>query len=285
MTATTFDPAAVQAALEEMAVVKDADELDEVEELFVTGNFAGWYGSLGELYGEPDLSRIQFQGADGNALELLGHWSVERNDPAEHRPPSYLDEHLNDCGICGYLEGIAKLRQELLARPCTICGRGPEAHDFRPRREWGDEGEELLFWNDPIAWCREPWTRVPDAVVYEEGAFGHFQLSKAYRVAFVAALADGMFAVVRRTYFVAVEDDRRTLEREDIYMVCTDPDNPDGSQVQLELGTEELDADDLPLNDLSKMDEALAELAAESFAPEPGEYRTEMPHAPTFIWE
>jgi hypothetical protein len=292
------DPNAVGMALTELHTLAKAavgaEELDVVGERVNAGNFALWFGALGDWYKEPTLSKIQFSASGGMALSLLAHWSVERNDPAEHRPASYLEEHVLTCEVCLYLEKVYELRRlftvgdnggggVVVGADCPGCHRGIEFHDARPRKAWGEEGEELFFWGEPQSWCRIPWSRV-DAQVFARDAFGPHQASEAFRVCWVASLVDGLYAVVTRTYMLAVEDGERTLEREDAYYVCSDPDDPERTAVQSESGTEELDADDLPLHDHAKVRDELVSLADESFPPDPGEFQTEMPHAPTFIW-
>lgn len=291
------DPNAVGIALTELhALAKAAvgQELNTFSEQVNAGNFAFWFGALGDWYKEPTLSRIQFSATGGVALALLAHWSIERNDPADHRPGSYLEDHIPNCEACLYLERAYELRRlfmvgtteagtAVMGADCPRCHRGIEFHDVRPRREWSEDGEELFFWDEPQPWCRVPWSRA-DALVFARDAFGPYQASEAFRVSWVASLVDGLYAVVTRTYMVSVEDGKRALEREDAYYVCSDPDDPVGSAVQCETGIDELDADDLPLYDDAKMRDELIKLADDSYAPEPGEFQTELPHTPTFIW-
>jgi hypothetical protein len=287
---TTIDPQEVTAALQEL--IEDArqekDDRDGDEELIDAGTFAGWYGSLGDWWQDLALTRIQTMAPVGVAVGDLGHWSIERDDDEDTRPSGFED-HQGDCPICVYLEGVLDIHKALLDKPCPDCRRGPDGHHYRPTVDYEGDGTELLLWGEPHAWCKESWTRVEPRVALA-GDVSECQVGDAYSARWVGALADDTFAMVTRTYYLVREAGYQVvkplgyqvvgqtyLERDNEYLVCTDPDDPGGTEIRSAGFTVRLDSAYPAAEDLEQ-------LADDSFEPEPGEWPQNMPDSPPFHW-
>lgn len=229
------------------------------EELLDAGDFVAQYGLFGDLFEEPALTRAQFARQVPAAWGLLGHWSVERNDPAPD-PPAEFEDHVKTCQTCDYLEGVLGLRMMFEYESCDECHLGLDAHDVGP---------------DPIgkahAWCREgQWERV-EPFAAPAGQVSEYQMGDAYCARWTAPLTDGTFAVVTRSYFIARQNDGQiTAQREDEYVVCRDPADPGSTEVAATYDGDVLESDDPAAEDTY-------DLAVQSFEPEPSEWQTTAP--------
>jgi hypothetical protein len=267
---------AVAAALAELG---NQPELGFDEQLVRCGAFVARFGALGDLYDEPDLTWMQsrtFGLPASAAWNLIAHWSVERGDPTPDPSSSFLEGHMRNCRTCDYLEGVRDLVDTFEYALCSECGLDLDAHDIGP---------------DAIgkahAYCRSVWTRV-EPLVGQGGDVAPHQISDAYTARWIAHLTDGTFALVTRAYYIAHNDDDSYVphpddqsayarqvpyvERQDEYLVCRDPADPGGTEINPEYVHTEIESDDPTSEDPRA-------LAAESFEPEDGEWEE---HAPEF---
>lgn len=252
---SSFDPAVCTEAMRELTSVTGVD--DAPEELSAAANFVLRFGALGSFLEEPQLTQAQFwTGPPGAAFSLIGHWSVQRNDPAEE-PSHEFRVHTQTCDVCRFLEDIRDTNdvfdeQELT---CETCGGGLDAHGVGIYQAAGT----------PALYCVGQWQRTePD--VFDAGAVEPgVQVGPAYAARWWAPLADDTFAVVTRTYYVGYTDGEYALIREDDYVTCRDPNYPDRTQIHADTYVHHLDSDDPTFEDLHQ-------LAAESFPPDPGEF-------------
>jgi len=252
---TETDDKALQAAITELATRKDPYEFEEV--LRGAGEFVARFGTFGDLFEEPGLTSAQFSGGQGTAWYMLGHWSVERNDPRP-QPPAEFGDHTATCQVCDYLEDVAGLRAVFEHENCHECGLGLDAHDIG-RDQFGK----------PHAWCRTVWQRC-EPLVSPGGDAAEHQISDAYDTRWYAKLTDGTYALVTRTYYIARLDRRTFVECQNEYLICRDFADPGGTEYGSELVYQEVAS-----SDPSSEDPRL--LAAQASAPEPGEWRTHGP--------
>jgi hypothetical protein len=264
-----FDPQELMGVIKKMTTRKHSYDYDA--EMLAAADFVADFGSFGELFEEPDLTRARYWTGDTRAAwALLGHWSVQRNDPAPE-PPAEFDEHVEVCPYCMYLEEVWQLRESFQDENCPECGLDLDQHDIGP---------------DPMgkahAWCRDAWTRV-EPVVGQGGDAAEYQTSDAFNARWTATLSDGHIAMVTRTYYVGQvdEDDNIAIfpgveygvpfvERQDEYLVCTDPAYPGDTEIASTLHHTVLD-------DPDSMDPQ--KLATDSFEPEAGEWNGLAPEA------
>jgi hypothetical protein len=212
--------AAVQEAIADLATTRDPYDHNEV--LAEAGAFVARFGTLGDLFEQPHLSTLQFNGATGSPLWLLGHWSVARNDPAP-QPPADYDAELGRCWTCRYLEGVFSLHTQFEYELCDHCGLDLDQHDIGVM---GAGMGLVLAMCRPSTWCREQWTRMDPAAT--EGAWnpGRGQLEDAWEARWVAALADDTYAVLIRTFYLAQTGRRVYIEQETSYVVSEVADDP-----------------------------------------------------------
>lgn len=269
MTEAEFD-AAVRAAIDELRQPNP----DEEDRLTDAGVFVARFGPLGELFEEPGLSQLQFDAhqEDHTAWNLIGHWSVERNDGGTI--PEGFDAHQDDCHVCDYLEGVLGIVDIFQHEMCETCGLDLEFHDVAPDHN-----------GDPVAHCRSVWER-REPLAAPAGDAAEYQIGDAFGARWTAPLTDGTFALVSRTYYLGQYEEGQVhiqgvnpgevfVERQDEYLVCTDLDDPGGTEINAEYRYEIVESDD-------PADEDPEALALESFEPEPGEWEQ---HAPEWARE
>lgn len=264
-----------------MALEIDYDELNETladltgrlgvddpdEELLTAANFAFRFGTFGDFAEEPQLTMLQMANVPpGAALGLLGHWSVQRNDPTGGREPGRSFEvHAEGCHICDFLEDTLTDRGVFEFETCEECGGDIDAHAI-----------VILPIGKPGLMCVGQWTRVEPEVVNMGRVSHETQVSdSAWATSWWAPLADGQFAVVTRTYFTSNDHGRFVLVRTDDYIVCTDHDHPGDTETASQWGLSELDSDDPAFEDLHQ-------LAVDSYPPDPGEWQQHCPESALF---
>jgi hypothetical protein len=227
-----FDKA-VFAAIDQL-VVEDYGYDDNEKRMARAGWFVAMFGSLGDLWDEPDLSKMQFRvAANGSPWRLISDWSVDRVDPREEPGPGFA-RHIENTGCiyCVYLESMRNLRERFLDAVCDTCGLGLNAH----RLSWDSSC-------NAVAEC-QVWERgvpfvAPAGVVRED-----VQVGEAYCTWWEMPLVDGTFARVARSYYLAKEDGRTFVEREDEYLICRDLADPGGTEVYSETMYVEVDSHD-----------------------------------------
>lgn len=113
------------------------NDLDYTEELLLAGAFLARFGAflarfgpLGDLFEEPDLTRVQFVGGT-SALSMLGHHSVERED-TKPQPPDWFEEHTHNCDVCRFLESCIGVYMMFEFEYCHECGVDVDEHDIVP---------------------------------------------------------------------------------------------------------------------------------------------------------
>jgi hypothetical protein len=257
----TADPQVLSA---EVARLVQADEIGPFgQELAIAGEFVFRFGALGEIFDEPELTRAQFAGRQGGAWYLMGHWSVARKDP--NTPPNKTIEELchPSCQVCSYLEKIHGLRAVFEYEYCGECGGDIDVHAVAL---------------DPIglphAMCCGRWQRVDPAAAPAADVCAE-QVSDAFNTRWYAPLADGTYAVVTRTYYVADRDGRAQLERDDRYQIVRDPGAPSDTEIESAGVRHQVDSDDPAGEDLE-------DLATNSFPPDPGEWQIHGPDSEPF---
>ena len=264
MTDAEFD-AAVRAAIVELRAPKQTYEPDE--EMTTAAHFIIQFGALGDVYDEPGLTQLQFAGPSGSGLNYLGHWSVQRNDGGKLPDPEFF-QHQERCRVCNFFEGILGIVDMFSAAACESCKGGIEVHDVMPAEN-----------GDVICNCRPVWER-QQPLVSPAGDVAEHQISDAFNARWALTLADGTYALVTRTYYIAhnTDDavnttgvgsayDRKVpyVECQDEYLVCTDLTDPGGTEINSEIIYVEIESDD-PLGEDPEY------LALTATAPEPGEW-------------
>lgn len=211
---------AVDAAFAELTTPKEHYPVDS--ELILAGDFVARFGTLADLFEGPDLAKAQFwaPGQHTAAVNLLGHWSVNRGDEFAPDPDPEFPEHRDGCGACHYLEGILELRASFNLQACPTCGAGLDDHDLGP----DENGTAHAFCRSGVWERREPF-------VCDAGDVVDVQLGDGYDTRWVARLSNGEFAVVTRTYYVVYFNGRIVVQRDTAYLVCTDPDHPGDTEV------------------------------------------------------
>jgi hypothetical protein len=253
----SFDPDACTEAMRELT--GETSVGDPQEELATAANFVLRYGALGSFLDEPELTRAQsWVGPPGAAFSLIGHWSVERNDPSDH--PAYAFEvHTQSCQVCRFLEDICVTNGvfEEEEETCEMCGGGLDAHGVGIYHKMGT----------PALYCVGQWQPTEPAVFDAGAVEPSVQVGAAYAARWWAPLADGAFAVITRTYYVGYDRSRDAyaLIREDDYITCRDPNHPDKTQIHADTYVRGLDSDDPTGEDVNQ-------LAVDSFPPDPGEF-------------
>jgi hypothetical protein len=251
-----IDVDAANAAIEELSrtitVEHSGDELE------TAGRFAFQYGALGDFLDEPYLSGTQsWPGPPDAALALLAHWSVQRGDSSWVKRDFLA--HAGDCESCRWLEGCRNARAVFDDRPCDECGGQVDAHAVDPN----SEGPDLTVV------CVGQWQRAePDVTDGGPDVFENQVSPTCSLTTWWAALADGNFALVTRTYAVVGGNDGPVLVRDDEYAVCPEVDT--GTAIEITGDNDDLGSDN-PLG------EDLHQLAVDSFPPEPGEWQRNGP--------
>jgi hypothetical protein len=235
-----------EAALEAFrALTERPDPTNTDEELLVAADFAFRHGSLGDHFDEPDLSRLQFAfGPAGSAFTLLGHWSVERNDPLDGGPADAFEEHTNRCSTCRFLENARTMGDSFQYELCEVCGLDIDQHTIA--------GDPI---GNPSSFCLTPF-EVEDGEPFENGVQNDQQYNDtAYGVRFRARIVgdEGLWAVVTRTYYVLDLERGMQLVRDDEYIACTDPNRPGDTEVGSSGRVVDLDSDDPAGEDLVKL--------------------------------
>lgn len=75
------------------------------------------------------------------------------------------------------------------------------------------------------------WTRRQPLVANGCDTSGDDQASDAYNTRWSAPLADGLYAVVTRYYYLAGWNEEQRLEQQTNYLACTDPSDPYSTEV------------------------------------------------------
>jgi hypothetical protein len=245
-------------AVDHLSAVTAIAEPDE--ELLDAANFVFRFGTLGEHFEQQDLRNAQtWSGPPGAAWALIGHWSVQRHDPAWSGGRDFA-AHAQGCDVCVILEDALVERALIVGHEldmvCEDCGGGLTAHaivigSFR-------RGEVV---------CVGQWERTePAAVGNGPGTFVDQASQSAYSASWWAPLSDGTFAVVCRAYYLVLKNGQVWLVREDEYIICSDPAALDGSGIASTAVLVQLESD-------SPLGEDLAQLATDSFPPDPGEWQ------------
>lgn len=245
----------------EVAQLTRPEQVDEYPvELLRAARFTFRFGTLGDIFDEPDLTRAQFAGVSGSAWYLLGHWSTARNDP--NPPPGASVAELAchpGCEVCQFLENVAGLRMFFETELCDECGGDVDVHTIT---------------TDPLGLphtlCLGRWQRVGDGALAVDDVVDD-QITDSYAARWVAPLAENLWAVVTRTYYVVRDGRELRLQRYDAYEICRQLLDGLAAEVIARAGTGHvLDSDDPASEDLE-------DLAVKSFAPDPGEWETHMP--------
>ncbi len=267
MTAQDIDPADLMDTIRRLTTPKRAYDADE--ELMVAGAFVAEYGSFGQLFDEPDLSRARHWSGDRSAAWwMLGHWSVQRGDP---NPPDEHFEHADECGICAFLEAVAVRREEFPPYGCLDCALALHDHDISPDPEGGE----------PIVTCKSVWTRA-EPYVGPGGDVTEDQTSDAFSARWFARTTRGEWALISRVYYrapAAEEDVMASPGDEDMYcqveyLVCTDLADPGGTELNSEYVT-------VTLAEPVSWDPK--ELALQAPEPITGEWHSNAPQAHTYV--
>lgn len=223
--------AAVNEAITEIRMHRPGSTFEQ--ELALAGAFVAHFGSLGGLFDEPQLSTTQFSMAGTAAWSFIGHWSVERGDPADE-PKAGFEAHCTrgaGCGICQDLERFLQLHEAFEYENCEECGLGVTSHAI---------GKDQI--GLPRAYCVSPWVRVDPLAHEAADAGGDYQISDAYDARWIAPLTDGNTAVITRYFYVLDIEGRVFLEEKTEYLVCTGV-NEEGSVTGEEVGSEEVRQD------------------------------------------
>ncbi len=256
-----IDPNELLAAINQLMAPKTSYDRDA--ELRAAGNFVADYGALGDWYEGADLAKLQFwTGHHDAAWYMIGHWSVQRNDP-EARPPASFDEHAAQCPTCKYLEAAYGLYLSFETQVCEECGLDLDKHEIVP------DALGLAY-----ASCGTvDWTRREPIVHGNNWVGGDPQLEAGWDTSWWAPLSyddENLFAVVTRYYYLAQDTDGDGepqgdpyVEEQTEYLVCTDWRHP---------GDTELNSDTqyVKLDDPATMD--TRQLAMDAPEPEAGEW-------------
>jgi hypothetical protein len=262
-TENDIDPAEVQAAITELMAHRVS--YDRVAEVLTAGNFVADYGCLGQWYSGADLAQLQqWTGDQRAAWHMISHWSVQRGDPAVE-PPRTFDGHMQYCDTCKYLETCYGLYDSFEYEYCEECGLDLDKHEITP---------------DPFglahAWCgKVTWTRQDPPTHGNNWVGGDRQIEAGWDARWSTRLSDGSFALVTRYFYRAEKaDDGGTpneeyIEEATAYLVCTDLNDPGGTELNSEMVYSELD------NDPATTD--LEQLARAAQEPETGEWPANAP--------
>jgi hypothetical protein len=237
----------------------DKPNYDPEEALLGAGKFVARFGSLGDVFDEGDMARNRRWTGPPCGFILLGHWSVQRNDPCDE-PDVEFDVHAAGCGVCHFLESVRHLRAGFEDEMCHACGLDLDTHHVVPDP----------FGNASTV-CRSPWER-QDPAVAPAGDVTEYQISDAFSARWTAALTDGTYALINRAYYVVQYDGKPVeLERLDEYLICRDLADPGGTEINSEYVYVTLESDDP-----ARVNTAwLAELAPD---PALDEWATHAPH-------
>jgi hypothetical protein len=121
------DHDALQHAIDEV-LRRDNEGVEQ--ELLAAGRFVARFGCFGDVF-DDDQEQFLVVVGDLSAWGLMGHWSVERNDP-DLMPPPEFEEHIKACQVCDYLEGVRDIRTAFEYEDCEACGRDLDEHDIAP---------------------------------------------------------------------------------------------------------------------------------------------------------
>ncbi len=270
-----------QLVIDQLMAAKEVGEF--VDERMTAAEFVYAYGPLADLFQGKALTDAQWwEGPEDSAFGMLGHWSAERGDHGDHPPLSYAGSHLDDCPICVFLEAALGVRYTFVSPQhsqtplpgfghrrgvnfCRTCRGGLANHRLAV-----EEATDL-----PHAVCVGRWKRF-EPLAGRGGDAAEYQISDAWNAKWAAPLADGSWAVIYRTYYLADYDGRVFVERQDEYLTCADPNHPGGTEHGPgDLRYAEVDSDDPKREDIHA-------LATESFDPYPGEWQTYVPHTEAF---
>jgi len=244
--------------------------------LYAAADFVLAHGTPADHFSGAQLTEMQEHDPDlVTAWDVVAHWSQLRGDGLRSRPATFEDHLLDECEACVWLSDVLTHIVELNQEPCTRCARGIEGHDVAP--DLADDGAEN--WLKSRRLCKEPWDRVREPLVEPPGTLGGYQVSEAVTARWVAQLVDGNYALIYRTYYrCRVDDGSLIIEREDWYVVASDPDNPKETKILENSETEDTESDDPEGEDL-------AALVDQSFDPELREWTTMMPEAAGFRYK
>jgi len=245
-------------------------------EMYAAADFVAAQGTLGDLFDDDELTTAQVL-EDADAIwNLIAHWSLQRGDGLLHRPETF-EAHKYECETCAWLEDVLDLVVRLRQKPCAVCAKGVDEHMFAPAPTWVDGELQISDWFQAFAWCKEPWTRYLEPLVEPPGKLGAYQVSDACTARWTAPLINGSHALLYRTYYLTRVEDAVFLEREDWYVVCLNPADPEGTKVMENSRTEEVESEDPEGEDL------LA-LVEQSFDPEFDEWLRFMPQSSAFYY-
>jgi hypothetical protein len=262
---------AVSEAIQALNVVDSPYDFDQA--LSDAGGFVAQFGSLGDCYEEPNLSKVQFGYQCATALSLLSHWSVERNDP-EPQPPTRYEEHRRTCQICGYLEGVYSLYTVFKYELCHECGLDLDQHDI---------GVSIILGIQVHAMCREPWQRCEPEVMSGGDCGGDCQIGDAFDARWTAPLPGGLHALVTRYFYIVERDGLTYIEQQIEFLVCSDLSDPGNTEVA-SAGICFQHVDPPSLAEQPRIGRNLVELAQQAEAPERGLWAEHMPDYPDFVW-
>lgn len=275
-----YNPDDLQDAVNAMTLVDPCSRYDVDEELLIAGRFVAEFGTLRELFDPDQIQQVQgWDGPKACAWGLLAHWSIERGDLTPNSGEDF--PHADACRFCAYLESVALLRDDFEHENCEECDLDLGQHGIVAdpcAQENGGADAGLA-----VAACRNIWTRC-EPVVHEsfptsddvrETTLGG-EPAKAYDARWLAHLSDGNHALVTRTYYLSDEFDQDGkptgndvhIVRVDEFLVCTDPADPGGTEINANYVYN-------PLDNSASLD--TYRLALDSFEPEPGEWREEAP--------
>lgn len=266
------------------ALVDNRGEYDD--RMYAAADFVAAYGTLADVYDDQaDLAKMQQSAQEEeSAWTLITHWSVQRGDGLRYEPATYMDHMLDECETCAWLQGVYNHLMDLRQEDCTTCGRGFDGHVIEPGNAWNVElveiGEDtpafVPDWFTALKLCKEPWDRVREPLVEPPGKLGDYQVSEVCTARWVAPLSDGNYGIVYRSYYrCRTEDGDLIIEREDWYVVCTDPDDPEGTKLMEDSRSEDTESED-------PEEEDLVALVDQSFDPELGEFHSSLPDAAGF---
>lgn len=244
-------------------LIERTEALDHDAELEIAVDFVFQHGTLAGVIPDPeDLDEARHAGTYGTAWAMLSHWSGVRHEP---NVPAFISPCAR-CGICPALDAALGLRHPFLHGDCSVCGGGVDTHAVVT--------DDISSLN--IVCCGR-WQRY-EPLAGPAGDASPEQIGDAWNAKWAAPLADGSWAVVYRTYYVARDPDRpgMVLERQDEYLTCADPSDPGGT----ENGPGDLRFE--VLDSLNPLGEDIHSLAEHAFPPMPGEWQTYVPHSAAF---